>query len=330
MNKFLHTSLGLVSFFAALLIAGCVSVPSTGLHIQSSKGTIVATSIASQGCGKPAPLLPGTSAVKSIDSGGLTRSYLLYLPPGYHSTAKDALVLNFHGHGSNAIQQAYRTAFTSLANRQGFIIAYPQGVIGPDGSTGWATGLASRPEVNDVLFVSDLLSRLQATLCIDPLRIYATGFSNGGGMTNLLACTLDERIAAFAPVSGSFPPAPGRCHPQRPVPMMEFHGTADHVVPYTGNHKRSLPPISLWLQQWAARNGCTRGPINFYKSQDVIGEKWTACKGNATVIGYRILGEGHTWPTVLFNIRTGNDVSTSSASALIWSFFQSHPLTGRK
>jgi polyhydroxybutyrate depolymerase len=67
--------------------------------------------------------------------------------------------------------------------------------------------------VNDILFVSDLLTHLQGMLCIDPYHIYAPGFSNGGGMTNLLACRLAERIAAFAPVSGSYPPVPGGCHP---------------------------------------------------------------------------------------------------------------------
>jgi len=263
-----------------------------------------------------------------MKSAGLTRSYLLYLPPDYHSASQYPLVLNFHGYGSNAYQQAQRSAFTALAREQDFIVAYPQGMRGPGGRTGWATGLPFRPPVNDVLFVSDLLSHLQATLCIDPQRIYATGFSNGGGMTNLLACKLAGRIAAFAPVSGSYPPAPGGCDPHHPAPIMEFHGTADPVVLYKGNPLKREPPVAFWLRQWASRDGCTKGPITFYRSGSVIGEQWTGCKGNATVIGYRIVGEGHRWPAVLFNIHTGKGVYPSTASEVIWSFFQTHPLGG--
>ena len=213
-----------------------------------------------------------------------------------------------------------------LADQQGFIAVYPQGVVGPDGRTGWATGIRGRPRVNDVLFVSDLLTHLQSVLCIDPLRIYATGFSNGGGMTNVLACTLAGRLAAFAPVSGSYPPYPGGCHPVRPVPLLEFHGTADPVVPYNGSMSNQFPPILTWLRGWATRDGCTSGPTVFYKQANVTGLEWTNCQGNATVIQYRISGEGHVWPHVTFNKPGGTAVSSLSASALIWSFFQQHPL----
>jgi polyhydroxybutyrate depolymerase len=219
-----------------------------------------------------------------------------------------------------------------LADQQGFIAVYPQGVVGPDGRTGWATGLRGRPKVNDVLFVSDLLNHLQSILCIDPLRIYATGFSNGGGMTNVLACTLAGRLAAFAPVSGSYPPYPGGCHPVRPVPLLEFHGTADPIVPYNGSGSRQLPPILAWLQGWATRDGCTTGPTVFYTQGNVTGLEWTHCQGNATVVNFRIQGEGHTWPSVRFHVSfnmSGGPTGTTKAlsvSALIWSFFQQHPL----
>jgi polyhydroxybutyrate depolymerase len=328
MNKSISTAIGLILCVLLAYIVSTSVFP--GLQGHASAGTFISTSIPSQGCGKPAPVQPGTSEVESINSGGVTRWYVLYLPPDYRASSKYALVLNFHGHGSNAFQQAARSGFTTLAGQQGFIVVYPQGTIGPDGFTGWATGLAARPQVNDALFVSDLLNHLQATLCIDPSRIYATGFSNGGGMTNLLACKLAGRIAAFAPVSGSYPPTPGGCHPQRPVSILEFHGSADHTVPYTGNPRHREPPIALWLQQWASRDNCTRGPTTFYRSQDVIGEEWTDCKGNATVVGYRMLGEGHQWPTVLFHVRTGNTVESDTASDLIWSFFLSHPFVAVK
>ncbi len=254
------------------------------------------------------------------------RAYLLYLPPDYRATTRYPLVLNFHGHNSDPFIQQSISGFTTLAREQGFIVAYPWGAIGPDRNTGWDTGLPGRTHVDDVLFASDLLNRLQATLCVDPQRIFATGFSNGGGMTNELACTLSGRIAAFAPVSGSYPPVPGGCIPQRPVPILEFHGTTDHTVPYTGNPRRKEPPIPLWLSQWASRDGCVRGPTLFYRTKGVIGQEWTGCQAGVVVIGYRILGEGHQWPLVLISLRPGNAAASYSASQVIWAFFQAHPL----
>jgi polyhydroxybutyrate depolymerase len=292
------------------------------------EATIVANPISSAGCGKPASALTGKSVSETIFSGGLTRTYLLHVPTGYQVDTSTAVVLDFHGHGSNARQQEHRSGLSLLADQQGFIAVYPQGVVGPDGQTGWATGLRNRPRVNDVLFVSDLLNHLQAILCIDPHRIYATGFSNGGGMTNVLACTMAGRLAAFAPVSGSYPPYPGGCHPVRPVPLLEFHGTADPTVPYNGSARERYPAILTWLQGWATRDGCTRGPTVFYKQANVTGLEWTNCQGNAIVIQYRISGAGHVWPHVRFNKPGGPAASSLSAAALIWSFFQQHPLPG--
>jgi len=320
---------GIVIALCALLAASCGSPPSSPALPSGTPlpgATIITTPISSAGCGKPAQAPPGKSVYQTVFSGGLTRTYLLHIPLGYQASSSAALVLGFHGHGSQALQQEHRSGLSLLADQQGFIAVYPQGVVGPDGLTGWDTGAYNSPRVNDVLFISDLLNHLQDILCIDPLRIYATGFSNGGGMTNVLACTLAGRLAAFAPVSGSYPPYPGGCHPVRPVPLLEFHGTADRTVPYNGSASRRYPPILTWLQGWATRDGCTRGPTVFYKQADVTGLEWTNCRGNATVIQYRISGEGHLWPQVTFNKPGGTAGSSLSASALIWTFFQQHPL----
>jgi polyhydroxybutyrate depolymerase len=327
------TKTAIVVFFLLLLFltTSCASThseaSSTHLHQSENPDTsIVSSPVTSKGCDLPAPIPPGTSAVQTLNSNGLTRSYLLYIPPHYDPDSSYALVLNFHGHGSTDFKQARLTGFTQLAYQQNFIVVYPQGVVGPDGKTGWDAGLHFDPRVNDVLFVSNLLSHLQATLCINPYRIFATGFSNGGGMTYELACKLSGRIAAFAPVSGSYAPPVDGCNPTRPVPIMEFHGTADRTVPYYGNIVRNEPPIDLWLQDWATRDGCTKGPITFYNKHDIIGQQWLDCRGDVTVIGYRIQGEGHIWPHSKFYIHVGNRLYPSTASAIIWSFFKAHPL----
>lgn len=318
------------------LLSGCSSQhitvnPQIASIIQSksqphnnSTPPLVTQPIVSTGCGKPAPATPGASAMEQLDISGIMRYYLLHIPRGYQDTIPLPLVLNFHGHGSNALQQQQRTAFSLLSDKQHFIVAYPQGVVGPDHHSGWAIGPRWDPQVNDVLFTSDLLNHLQATLCINPDRIYATGFSNGGGMTNLLACKLANRFAAFASVSGSYPAISGGCHPLRPVPLLEIHGTGDTIVPYSGSLVKGYPPIALWLHGWIVRDGCAATPTVFFNRDGLVGEKWT-CRANTVLVHYRVGGMRHMWPLHLV-LRSKGAVTVFDATATIWNFFQHYSL----
>lgn len=316
---------GIALLVCMLILAGCSSSGSGGSQTgvgQSQAGS----GKASAGCGKAPPSAAGNSDDETMISGGLTRGYRLHIPAGYQADRGQALVLDFHGHGAQDYGEEAYSGFSVLADKDDFIVVYPQGTIGPDGQTGWASGGSIDPAINDVFFVSDLLNHLQSILCIDAQRIYAAGISNGGGMTGLLACQLSGRIAAFAPVAGAFYPIVGGCHPDRAVPILEFHGTADPLVTYTGVPRVSLPPIPQWLQGWATRDGCTGGPTIFFKKAEVTGEQWTGCQGGATVVHYRIDGGGHTWPGA-FNIPLlGYTTHTINATALMWQFFQAHPL----
>lgn len=316
----------LTSTILLCLASFTVSNPSlTPAAIASDGDALTTVPITSVGCGKPSPIVPGASVQETIFSGDIQRTYLLHIPRGYRDTVGQALVLNFHGHGSNAEQQQYRTGFSALADTYDVIVAYPQGVVGPDQRTGWATGPSWNPQTNDVLFASDLLNHLQSTLCINPHKIFAAGFSNGGGMTNVLACKLAGRFAAFASVSGAYPAMPGGCHSTRPVPFFEMHGTGDRIVPYDGSFFKGYPPVTLWLQQWAKRDGCTVGPTVFFNQNNVIGEKWTGCRNHVTIVHYQIGGMGHIWPRHLV-IRYQGHTSNLNATTLIWSFFQHYPL----
>jgi polyhydroxybutyrate depolymerase len=306
------------------LLASSNSIAQASQPLQTSdifaKNTIVSTLLATKGCGKPSPIPAGTSADGALYSGGLVRIYRLHVPRGYLPTHRTPLVLNFHGHGSAAWKQEALSGFSGLADKQGFLVVYPQGVVGPDHQTGWATGPRKDPTVNDVGFVSNLITYLQTMFCVDPQRIYATGFSNGGAMTADLACMMAGRIAAFAPVSGSYFPLLSGCHPNRPVPILEIHGTADTVVPYEGSQPLDLPAIAEWLSGWAARDGCSSQPQVFFQQGNVTGERWANCEGGATVIHYRVAGEGHVWPGALPG---GTTPQAFNATDVIWSFFHS-------
>lgn len=319
---------------AAAVVAGVAFVPRQARvataagpgHAVVALTTVVDAPQPSAGCGKPAPVAPGTSAAEALNSGGRSRAYRLHVPVGYQPARPYPLVLNFHGHGSTAARQEAYTGFSRLADRHGFIVTYPQGLVGPDGRTGWASGGPNKPQANDVLFVSDLITALQARLCIDPARIYATGFSNGGGLTSVLACRLAGRVAAFAPVAGSYFMPAGGCHPVRPVPILELHGTGDGTVPYNGNAATHLIGAASWAAGWAARDGCTGGPAQRAAHGGVTGLEWTGCRGGATVIHYRLAGGTHVWPGAPSGRGLPPSDATCDASSLIWDFFAAHPL----
>jgi polyhydroxybutyrate depolymerase len=238
------------------------------------------------------------------------------------------LLLSFHGHGGTAAHQERVTGFSQLADQAGFLVAYPQGAVGTDGLTGWASGGVGRPTVNDVLFVSELLSNLQAQVCVNPKRIYATGFSNGGGMTSLLACDLPDRIAAFASVAGSYYVPEGGCHPSRPVPILEFHGTSDPVVPYAGRPAQGELGVMEWLDEWAARDACGASPLTTALRNGITQLIWSDCAHGASVVHYRLTDGLHTWPTQSTSgtQQLPRSDTALNATILIWHFFEAHAL----
>jgi polyhydroxybutyrate depolymerase len=297
-------------------------------HETTPLARIINHPIQSSGCGKPSPIAAGDSADRSMSSGGIQRLYRLHIPQRYQPRHAYPLVLSFHGNGSTALQQERRTGFSALADHIGFVVIYPQGTPGPNGRLGWSSGGPGHPVRDDVLFVSDLLTAAQSLLCIDPLRIYATGFSNGGGMTALLACRLAGRIAAYAPVSGSYYPVAGGCAPGRPVALLEVHGSDDRTVPYTGNPKTHLLAVSVWLAQWARRDACASSPQTQSLSPSVTRLTWTGCRGQVAVEHLRVQGGQHVWPPALLPA-SGDPNALPSApqtAQMIWAFLSHYTL----
>ena len=315
-----------------LLLSGCAGSNSSnkGSAPPPSQGRIVTTLIATTGCGKAAPVAQGKSADFTIASDGLQRTYRLHVPVAYDPHKLTPLVLSMHGYTGHAAEQEHDFGQSSQADQEHFLVVYPQAMNRTDnGEPEWATEGQYSPTVNDVLFFSDLLTILQQHLCVDAQRIYAIGYSNGGGMANLLACKLAGRIAAVVPVDAAIYELPGGCHPVRPVPYLEFHGTGDSSVSYTGGSFLNFVPVMQTMQKWATRDGCTSGPTTFFQQADVIGLKWSDCRGGVMVEHYRVAGGGHQWPGVKLsppNIDLGRATTTISATRLSWQFFKNYHL----
>jgi polyhydroxybutyrate depolymerase len=279
--------------------------------------------VRTQGCGRPPGPPLGQTVEQRLESGGQRRTYLVHLPAGYRPDRPLPLVLAFHGRKGtgNDIE-----AFSGI-DALDAIAVYPRGLAGPDGETSWQ-GAPATAGADDVRFVGDLLDRLQATLCVDPTRIYATGKSEGGGFTALLACRLPHRIAAFATVSGAFYPGTDKgCAASPPVPIVDFHGTGDKIISYGGgvSHGEHYPAMTDWLARWATHDRCA-DPASTQIGTDVTELSWQGCAPDAALVHYRIAGGGHTWPGALTDSGPGAVTHTISATAVMWAFFAAHPL----
>jgi polyhydroxybutyrate depolymerase len=327
----------LPAVITCVLLAGCASasapsqalLPGAGKYQPSVNTFPINAPVATAGCGHVSPILPGTSVTVTINAhpaeaiGMSTRTYRLHLPKHYNDTIPQAVILAFHGFGGTAEGMEGGSGFSALADAQGFIAVYPQGLPQPHTAKPfWAEIGPIDYGVDDVLFVSDILSDLQKKLCVDAHRIYATGFSNGGGLTTLLACRLAGRIAAFAPISGNNYAIPGGCHPGRPVSILDIHGSADTLLPYNGippsvNPDWPLPPVMQYLREWAERDGCTTGPTIFLHAPKVTGIRWTGCQDNVSVMHYRIEGGGHSWPPL---------ITRRTPAEVLWQFFSQYRL----
>lgn len=271
------------------------------------------------------------------------RHYLLHVPPAYTGRERVPLVLNFHGFGGNPTRQNDYSGLVPIADANGFILVSPEGLPTMNGTPWWNNLLRPRPEYqDDVAFVSALLDRLEADVCIDDTRIFSTGMSNGALMSSRLACSLASRIAAVAPVAGAYYPPlvtdnPSEpCADTRPVPILGFHGTKDPQVPFDGGASTRggtfrLPidnatPDDDVFQAWAAHNGCTGGRQESAVSAQVKRVSYGGCTNGADVQVYVVDGGGHTWPGS--SVERPPELTTHdiNASELMWKFFAAHPL----
>jgi polyhydroxybutyrate depolymerase len=299
------------------------------LFITSCRPPLSAQATASIPATTPSPVFSASctvgSHVEEITSGGRPRPYRLYIPPAYQPGTPAPLVFGFHGAGGTAEQYESYSKLSALADREGFIAVYPQ-ALGAPALWNAAGGLQNE----DVQLVQDLIDHLSTRCRIDPVRIYAAGFSRGGGMANRLACNLADRIAAVGSVSGAYEAAED-CSPGRPVAIVAFHGTGDADVPYDGMGNTGgirdayfsiAIPIPQWASGWAERNGCSTGPSTIFHEKAVSGQGWGNCRAGADVVLYTIQGGDHRWPGGAGAPSEGVD-----AAQIIWDFFTRHPLT---
>lgn len=262
----------------------------------------------------------------SFVSSGEQRDYLLHVPKSYDRNRPTPLVISLHGAALWGAAQKEMSQWNRVADAEGFIVVYPSGVKG-SGPRVWRMG-----GERDVEFIANLIDTLSAHYNIDPTRIYANGLSNGGGMSFVLSCTMSDRIAAVGTVGAAQLLPFDWCTDRKPVPMINFHGTADPAAPYKGGWswmvRRRFPDVQRWTANWARRNHCAPTPVDSAVAADVTRRTWVSCADNAAVVLYTIKGGGHTWPGggPMPEWYVGPTSRSIDASGVMWLFFREHPL----
>jgi polyhydroxybutyrate depolymerase len=269
-----------------------------------------------------------TTLIDSILSGNIQRTYRLYIPKNYDSQKSSSLIIDMHGYTSNAMQEQAYSNFMPIADTANFFVVYPNGTV-YNGVQFWNAGL-STSLVNDVAFISDLIDHVRSQFTIDVNSVYSCGMSNGGFMSHTLACSLNNKIAAIASVTGSmFVTQYGTCVPGRVVPVMQIHGTADNTVPFTGNS--SMIAIDTLMKYWVKQDQCNPIPeitnvpnVNLADSCTAIHYVYKDGALGASCELYKIIGGGHSWPGSPFKIAVTNQ--DFNASEKIWLFFRKYKL----
>ncbi|MEM7801128.1 MAG: PHB depolymerase family esterase [Chloroflexota bacterium] len=241
---------------------------------------------------------------RSLEHDGIEREYILYLPEGYtgQEEQKLPLLLNFHGFTGTSESQLSYADFRPIADRENFILVYPQGTL-LGGDTHWNVGgWTRRSQTDDIGFTAALLDQLQADYAVDPTRIYSTGHSNGGYMSFQLACQLGDQIAAVASVSGSMTPEIMRdCEPTGPTSILQIHATADPTVPYSGTSwSESIDQV---LAYWVLVNFADPSPAvetllrhpETTASSSVEHIRHADGKNGTVVEHIRVIDGGHEW-----------------------------------
>lgn len=267
--------------------------------------------------------VPGTESVETPDNlmsfefEDVEREYLLNVSSNYSGDAPVPLLFDFHGLNGTSEQQNTDSQFNQLAETENFILVTPQAI------DGWnVTGFPLGGDAHDLGFIGALINELSTTYNIDTNRIYAAGFSLGGFFSFELACQYSDTFAAIAPVSGVMTPAMAAdCLPERPIPILQTHGTADEQLPYAQSQTA--------LQWWIDFNQTDVEPV-ITDLEDTFPENGTTVQryvysngtNGVSVEHLRIEGGQHIWPG------SARDSDINMAEE-IWSFFESYDLNGK-
>jgi len=296
-------------------------------------------------CGPEARQTHAADEEVAMTVDGHARQYWMHTPPTYQSDRSVPLVLVLHGGQGDGHKVSEQTGFSRVSDREGFVVVYPSSIAK---KTPWYDGRdTANTGIDDVVFIEAVVKDIQRKRNIDLRRVYVTGVSAGGAMTQHLACERSDLFTAYASVIAnmSFSLAK-KCRPSSPVSMLLINGVADPIMPYNGGEIRkgrragnggSVMSVKQTTDFWVRNNGCGKSPARSeLEDRDrrdgtrVSVAHYAQCQKGSEVRLLSIKGGGHTWPGSPMPSKglrkrivgvTSQDIN---ASDVVWSFFQQH------
>ena len=268
-------------------------------------------------------LQPGTASIAgTLDQGSDQRSYIGIVPAA--PAAGAPLLVMLHPLGTSNVDMANLTRVGRLAASDGAVVVLPQGENGTWHDDPSTTG------PDDVAFISAVIDRISQQYQTDPSRVYVMGFSQGGFMTQRLACDLSGRIAAAAAVGSLLRnTVAAACNPSRQIPLAFINGTADPVNNYNGQPMIGTQSAPASAAFWAQKEGCsttsptvTLLPVTALDGTFITLTDYKPCPSGIAVDFYTVNGGGHTWPGSPFPTNLGITTQNMDATLQLWKFFQ--------
>jgi polyhydroxybutyrate depolymerase len=254
-----------------------------------------------------------------------TRSYILHVPPTYSKNTDMPLVVVMHGYTSTAKEMEEWTHMSDKADKEGFIVAYPNGLPYPwdeNNPQSWNCGGLWEEwtaGTDDVGFINEMIEKISVYYNIDPNRIFITGHSNGARMTYRLGFELSAKIAAIAPVSGQMV-YESKEIPKYPVSLLHLHALDDNTVYYYGQHNPNetmYESVDSILTRWSSYYSCKSVPDTIQKENNWLVKNWSCNDKDINIVLYVMQRGAHQWFTI--------ENSGVAANDIIWEFFKSHP-----
>jgi len=264
---------------------------------------------------------------RAVVDGAASREYILHIPATYDDTAPTPLIINFHGFGGCAEDYAETVGdlhgLNGTADKEHFIVAYPQAVLREKGDAYWEPGDYGGEDIltNDVFFTRQLIADIQEELNLNESRVYATGYSNGGMMAYDLACSASEAIAAAGIMSGIM--LGDDCSQPGFTSIIHFHGIADEVIPYDGSG--DFPSVASVVDIWLDHNSIPTSSLvtTELDGGNVIHDAYVGGSESTSFELYTVHTEhgkegGHVW--------FSGDIGGTSPNQILWDFLSAYSL----
>ena len=261
-----------------------------------------------------------------VQSSGLARDYLVYVPTGYDPNVASPVIFCFHGGGGSASGAAGRYGILEESEERNWVAVFPEGyeTFLQTWNGGNCCGSAAAKNIDDVGFFDDMLAQLAVDYSIDAERVFVTGFSNGGIMSYRIGVERPNLVRAIAPVGAALETV----GPSSPIPFLAIHGALDEYVPIdggvgTGPSNTDFNSQAMSIAPFLQVNG---GPA--FGPPEVIGEgrlfKSLGPFGGADTWYYLALDGGHSWPgSSGLGIDPTEPVHTDvPATPLVFDFFE--------